>query len=73
MASKPTKGKTGGTKVTLIVSDDKNVKVSVRPGTKLNVIKVDAVNPDLKKATLVGARLCGYGSNICLAFTEIGK
>jgi hypothetical protein len=73
MASKPSKGKGSGTKVTLIVSDDKDVKVSVRPGSKLNVVKVDAITPDLKKASRVGARLCGYGTNICLAFTEIGK
>jgi hypothetical protein len=78
MAKKPTKGKaggtkTGGTKVTLVVSDDKDVKVSVRPGSRLNVVKVDSVTPDLKKASRVGARLCGFGTNICLAFTETGK
>jgi hypothetical protein len=73
MAKKSTKGKAGGTKVTLIVSDDKDVKVSVRPGSRLNVVKVDSITPDLKKASRVGARLCGFGTNICLAFTEIEK
>jgi hypothetical protein len=73
MVRKPAKGKAGGTKVSLIVSDEKDVKVSARPGTKLNVIKVETITPDLKKASRVGARLCGYGTNICLAFTEIEK
>jgi hypothetical protein len=78
MAVKSTRGKaggakTGGTKVSLIVSDAKDVKVSARAGMKLNVVKVDAITPDLKKASRVGARLCGFGTNICLAFTEIEK
>jgi hypothetical protein len=73
MAVKPTRGKAGGTKVSLIVSDEKDVKVSARAGMKLNVVKVDAITPDLKKASRVGARLCGFGTNICLAFTEIQK
>ena len=59
-------------KVSLIVSDDKDVKLKVRPG-KLHVVQVEAITPDLKKAGRVGARLCGYGTNMCLAIIDIDK
>jgi hypothetical protein len=70
MARKPSGG-ARKPKVSLIVSDDKDVKVSVRPGTKLNVVQVEALTPDLKKARMVGARLCGYGAGTCLAIIDI--
>jgi hypothetical protein len=65
MARKPAK-------VSLIVSDDKDVRVKARPG-KLHVVQVETVTPDLKKAGRVGARLCGYGTNMCLAIIDIDK
>jgi hypothetical protein len=73
MSRKPRRrgGKTP--KVSLIVSDDKDVKVKVRPGAKLNVVRVETITPDLKKSGPIGARLCGYGSNVCLALIDIGK
>lgn len=58
-------------KVSLIVADDKEVKVRARAGAKLHVVQVEMVTPDLKKARRVGARLCGYGSNICLALIDV--
>jgi hypothetical protein len=77
MVKKPTKkakaAKPAGSKITLVVSDDKDVKVSVKPGTKLNVVQLAAVTPDLKRSSAFGARLCGFGTNICLAFTETAK
>ena len=68
MASKPK-----NPKVSLIVSDDKDVKMKVSPGAKLRVIEVETITPDLKKAGRVGARLCGYGSNMCLAIIDIER
>lgn len=68
MARKPTKQP----KVSLIVSDKKDVKTKIRLG-KLNVVQVETITPDLKKAGRVGARLCGYGTNMCLAFIDIDK
>ena len=68
MARKPSKK----SKVSLIVSDDKDVRVKARPG-KLHVVQVGTVTPDLKAAGRVGARLCGYGSNMCLAIIDIDK
>jgi hypothetical protein len=68
MARKPAKKP----KVSLIVSDNKDVKLRVRPG-KLHVAQVEAITPDLKKAGRFGARLCGYGTNICLAIIDIDK
>jgi hypothetical protein len=68
MARKPVKKP----KVSLIVSDDKDVRLKVRPG-KLHVAQVETITPDLKKAGRVGARLCGYGSNMCLAIIDIDK
>jgi hypothetical protein len=68
MASKPK-----NPKVSLIVSEDKDVKMKVSAGAKLRVIEVETITPDLKKAGRVGARLCGYGSNMCLAIIDIDK
>lgn len=59
-------------KVSLIVSDDRDVKVKARPG-KLHVVQVETITPGLKKAGRVGARLCGYGTNMCLAIIDIDK
>jgi hypothetical protein len=70
MARKPAKK---NPKVSLIVSDDKDVKLKVRPGAKLNVVAVESMTPDLKKAGRFGARLCGYGSNMCIAIIDIEK
>ena len=70
MARKPSRGSGKKSKVSLIVTDDKDVKVRARPG-KMHIVQVDHVTPDLKKATRIGSRLCGYGSNICLAIVDL--
>ena len=59
-----------GSKQTFIVSDAKNPQVTVRPGTKLEVVSVALAGPDLKKPAKLAARLCG-GSGTCLALVEI--
>jgi hypothetical protein len=60
----------GTPKHTLIVSDDKNPKVTVKPGMKLQVVTVALVGADLKKPSKVAARLCG-GTTTCLALVEV--
>ena len=65
--AKPKKASTD--KVTFIVSDEKNPKVVLKPGMKLNVVSVKLADSDLKKPTAQGARLCG-GTSTCLALIE---
>ena len=60
-------------KVRLVVSDEKDVRMKVRPGEKLDVVQVVTITPDLRIASRAGARLCGYGSGVCLALIEIDK
>jgi hypothetical protein len=74
MARRPARGGSAKKpKVSLIVTDDKDVRVRVRPGAKLRVVAVETLTPDLKKGGPIGARLCGYGTNVCLALLDIGK
>ena len=68
MARKPAKKP----KVSLIVCDEKDVKLKARPG-KLHVVQVESITPDLKKAGRVGARLCGLGTNMCIAIVDVEK
>jgi len=60
----------GRSRQTLVVSDDKNPQVAVKPGTKLEVVSVALVGPNLKKPAKLAARLCG-GTTTCLALVEI--
>lgn len=69
MARKPA----AKSKISLIATDDKDVRVKVRPGAKLNVMQVEAVTPDMKKAGRIGARLCGLGTNMCVAIIDVEK
>ena len=62
--------KSTGRKITFIVSDEKNPKVALKPGTKLEVVSVKLADTSLKQAAPVGARLCG-GSNTCITLVEI--
>ena len=55
-------------KLTLIVSDDKNPKVGLKPGMKLEIVSVRLAEPTLK-STKVAARLCG-GTSTCVALVE---
>ena len=73
MARRPSRGSAKKPKVSLIVSDERNVRVKIRPGARLNVVQVETITPDLKRAGRVGARLCGYGTNLCLAIIDVDK
>jgi hypothetical protein len=54
----------------LIISNDKQPKVSVKAGQKLEVVSVALADVNLKKPKKIGARLCG-GTSTCLALVEI--
>jgi hypothetical protein len=58
-------------KLTLIVSDEKQPSVALKPGMKLDVVSVKLADPKLKPPGAAGARLCG-GSGTCLALVELG-
>lgn len=55
----------------LIVSDEKEPKVSLKPGMKLEVIGVQMVDPTLKPSVPTAkAVLCG-GNGTCVAIVEV--
>lgn len=58
-------------KLKLFQSDDKDVKVALKPGDKFEVCEVSVVDAELRKPEKVAARLCGYGSGTCLALIDI--
>jgi hypothetical protein len=58
-------------KLTLIVSDEKNPSVPLKAGMKLDVISVKLSDPSLKPPKAIGGRLCG-GSGTCLALVRVG-
>lgn len=55
----------------LITSDEKNPKVGLKAGMKLQVIGVSLVDSQLKKAKVGASRLCG-GTSTCVALVELG-
>jgi hypothetical protein len=57
-------------KVTLIVSKDKNPKVELKPGMRLDVVAIKLMDPKSKKPGKVGARLCS-GGGTCLALLDV--
>jgi hypothetical protein len=67
------KKKASNPSVSLVVTDDSDVKLKIKPGVQLQVVEVGFITPDLESAPRIGARLCGYGSNVCLALIETGK
>ena len=56
----------------LIISDEKQPKVTLKPGMKLEVVSVSLASTDLKKPKKIAARLCG-GTSTCLALIEVGN
>jgi hypothetical protein len=64
----PEARKSTSSKLTLIVSDEKNPKVGLKPGMKLEIVSVRFAEPTLK-STKVAARLCG-GTSTCVALVE---
>lgn len=63
-------GRTAKSNLKLIVSEEKNPEVKVNAGTKFQAIGVTLVNPQLRSAGPVAARLCG-GTSTCLALVEL--
>lgn len=57
-------------KLKLIVSDEKNPSVNLKPGMKLHVTAVQLLDPSLKPSKKVAARLCS-GSGTCVALIDI--
>jgi hypothetical protein len=57
-------------KLKFIVSDEKNPKVTLKPGQRLEVVSVALADATLKKPKKIGARLCG-GTDTCLALVDI--
>ena len=57
-------------KVSLIISDDKEPKVKVKDGMKIEVAVVSIVDESFKEPTKIAARLCG-GTNTCMAIIEV--
>jgi hypothetical protein len=58
------------TKLQLIVSEEKQPKIAIKAGMKVNVIAVQLVDPSLNPASPVAkGTLCG-GTSTCLALQE---
>jgi hypothetical protein len=57
-------------KAHLIVSDDAEPAVKLKPGMRFEVHATTVVDAELKASGKVAARLCG-GTNTCLALVEI--
>lgn len=57
-------------KVTLLASSDKNPKVVLKPGMRMEVVAVKLTDPKTMKPVKLAARLCG-GSGTCLALIDI--
>jgi hypothetical protein len=57
-------------KIQLLVSDEAKPAVSVEPGMLFEVVSVPLVDPSLRTARPVGARLCG-GTSTCIALVHI--
>ena len=59
-----------GPKIQLIVSDDAQPTIRLKPGMKFEVVSTKLVEGDTLKPTKIAARLCGSGSN-CMALFDI--
>jgi hypothetical protein len=55
-----------------IVTNEKHPAVRVKPGMKLDVQSVRLMDPTLRPAKTLAARLCG-GTSTCLALVDIGQ
>ena len=56
----------------LIVSDSPKPAVQLEAGMKLEVVAVSLVNPALKSARPIAARLCG-GTSTCVALVRTSE
>lgn len=67
----PQKTSQSGKKLTLIISDEKNPKIALKAGMKLDVVSVKLADPQLKRPKVGAARLCS-GGGTCIALIEVG-
>lgn len=67
---KKTGSKRSEPKITMIVTDEKEPSVRVKPGQRLEIQTVAVKSAELKPAKGVAARLCG-GTSTCLALVEL--
>jgi hypothetical protein len=69
-----TQKKAAGTKksLKLIAAEDKNPKVELKPGMRLDVVSVSLLDSTLKKSGAKAARLCG-GTSTCVALVELSE
>jgi hypothetical protein len=56
----------------LIVSEDLEPTVTLKPGMRFEVVSVSVVDPRLALSKAIGSRLCG-GSGTYLAIIDIGQ
>jgi hypothetical protein len=54
----------------LVVSDETEPAVKVKPGMRFEVHALTVVDPELKVSDKVAARLCG-GTSTCIALVEV--
>lgn len=66
------KTRSSGAKSHLIVSDEVQPSIALKPGMKFAVHAITVVDTGLRPVRKIAARLCG-GTTTCLALTEIGK
>jgi hypothetical protein len=57
-------------KAHLIVSDEAEPAVTLKPGMRFEVVATTVVDAELKASNKVAARLCG-GTSTCLALVEV--
>lgn len=62
----------GGSKITLIASDNSNPNIPVAPGLQFKVVTVDMYDASTQKPAAVAARLCG-GTSTCLALIDVSE
>ena len=57
-------------KIKLLVCDEKNPSIKIKPGMNIHVEELSLVDTDLEEIKKMGARLCG-GSGTCLALVDL--
>ena len=69
--SKGDKAAVPSRKITLIATDEKSPRIKIGGPATLEIVEIQAISPESKNVDLIASRLCGYGSNVCLALVEL--
>lgn len=69
-SSSKSKQNTPNPSIRLIVCDEENPKVTLKPGMRFEVASVSLVDPVRLDPQKIGGRLCG-GSGTCLALIDV--